>query len=266
MSDPQYWASMKGAGLFIYLFLFIIFAGVGIFIFLYDRISVWHIWNSSIWLKLKIPLIVIGVIGLFASIIAFARYEGRLELQAVREYADAQGWHFTHDDPERLTAQIANIWWDLKYTLHYVRTVETGARRLYLFDCSYKHKEAVGRSSDSKGTACLVQSERFIFIKAPVEIIMRDWSEVMQSDKLDMGDSPFAQKFLVLSKNPASARKTVNESIQAIMLEHLKKPLHNPVRIDIAPGGAIVLTDRTFDHDRLQDLLDLARQIEAAVE
>ena len=88
----------------------------------------------------------------------------------------------------------------------------------------------------------------------------------MVSDKLDMGDSPFAQNFLVLSKNQAAARKTVNESIQAIMLEHLKKPLHNPVGVFIAPGGAIVLTDRTFDHERLQDIIDLARQIEAAVE
>jgi hypothetical protein len=266
MSDPQYWSSMKGAGVFIWLFLFCLFLGLTIFIYLYDRISVWDIWNSPLWLKIKIPLIVIGVIGFLTSIIAFARYEGRLELQKVREYADAQGWTFTPDDPEGLSAQIANIWWDLKYNLYYVRTVETGSRRIYLFDCSYKHKEAAGRSSDARGTACLVQSERFIFTKAPVKIVTRDWTEVMVSDKLDMGDSPFAQKFLVLSKNQAAARKTVTESIQAIMLEHLKKPLHNPVGVFIAPGGAIVLTDRTFDHERLQDIIDLARQIEAAVE
>ena len=266
MSDPQYWASLKGTGVFIYLFLFCLFLGLAIFVYLYDRISVWHIWNSPIWLNLKVPLIITGVIGLLAGIIAFARYEGRMELQAVREYADAQGWPFTHDDPERLTAQIANIWWDLKYDLYYVRTVETGARRIYLFDCSYKHKDASPRSSHSYGTACLVQSERFIFIKAPVEIVTRDWTEVMASDKLDMGESPFAQNFLVLSKNPASARKTVNESLQAILLEHLKKPIHNPVAVTIATGGAIVLTDRTFEHERLQDLVDLARQIEAAAE
>lgn len=266
MSDPQYWASLKGAGIFIYLFLFGIFLCLAVFIYLYDRISVWQVWNSVIWLKLKVPLIIICVVGFLSGIIAFARYEGRLELQKVREYADAQGWRFTQDDPEGLTAQIANIWRDLKYDLHYVRTVETGRRRLYLFDCSYKHKDYSGRSSPSRGTACLVQSERFLFIKAPVEIVTRDWTETMISDKLDMGDSSFAQKFLVLSKNPASARKAVNESLQAIMLEHLGKPLHNPVAVTIAPGGAIVLTDRTFEHDRLQDLIALARQIEAAVE
>jgi hypothetical protein len=98
-----------------------------------------------------------------------------------------------------------------------------------------------------------------------VEIVTRDWTEVMQSDKVDMGESPFAEKFLVLSKEPGPARGIVNESIQAIMLEHLKKPLYNPVGMSLGQGGAIVLTGKTFEHECLQDIIDLARQIEAAV-
>jgi len=57
MGDSQYWASLRGAGWFIFLFLFCLFLGVAVFAFLYDRISTLDIWNSPIWLKLKTPLI-----------------------------------------------------------------------------------------------------------------------------------------------------------------------------------------------------------------
>jgi hypothetical protein len=266
MSDSQYWTSLWGVGIVIFLAFFIMFLGVGIFGILYDRISVWHIWNSPIWLTLKIPLIVIGVIGFIAGVISFARYQGQKELKAAREYSQSQGWGFSRDDTQGLKARIADIWCDFKFNLYYIRTVETGKRQLYLFDCSYKHKEASSRSHDSYGTACVVQSDRFRSVTVPVEIVTRDWTEVMISDKVEMGQSLFAEKFVVLSKNPGPAREIVNVSIQAIMLDHLKKPLYNPVGVSLGPGGAIVLTDRTLEHERLQDLLDLARQIEAAVE
>jgi len=99
-----------------------------------------------------------------------------------------------------------------------------------------------------------------------VEITTRDWTEAMISDKVDMGQSPFAQKFLVLSRDPAAAKEIINQSIQSILLEHAQNPLCNPVSITIGPGGAVVLTGSTLEHERLQNLIDLARRIESAVE
>ena len=116
------------------------------------------------------------------------------------------------------------------------------------------------------GTACLIESNRFHSGGVPVVIAGRDWTEVMQSDKVDMGESLFARKFLVLSKDPVPAKKIVNHSIQAIMLNHLEKPVINPVSVYIGPGGAVVLTGRTSEHERLQNLISLARGIEAIVE
>ena len=266
MSDSQYWASLWGLGIVIFLCLFLMFLGVGVFGTLYDRISVWPIWNSHFWVKFKIPLIIIGVIGFIAGVLALARYQSQKELKAAQEYAQAQGWSFSRYDTQGFKERVAGIWWNFNFDLQYIRTVETGQRSLYLFDCSYKHKEATARTSYSDGTACLVQSDRFRSVTVPLEIVTRDWTEVMISDKVDMGQSPFAEKFLVLSKDPGPAREIVNASIQAIMLEHLKKPLYNPVGVSLGPGGAIVLADRTFEHDLLQDLLDLARLLESAVE
>ncbi len=265
MSGSQYWTSLWGVGLIIFLFFFILFLGLAFFTFLYDRISVFEIWNSPVWLKMKVPLIIICVTGFLAALITYIRYEGRKELQAAREYAQDQGWSFSLKDTQGLKARVTEILWDLNFEMYNIRTVETGQRNLYLFDCSYKHREASARMRDSHGTACLIQSNRFHSRGAPLDIAGRDWTEVMQSDKVDMGESLFSQKFLVLSKYPAMAKEIVNKSIQSVMLDHSKKPLYNPVCISIGPGGAVVLTGRTLEHERLQDLIALARRIEAVV-
>jgi hypothetical protein len=243
MSDPQYWASLRGLGLAIALFILIIFLIVKTGGFLYPRISVWEIWSAPFWVKYKIPLIVIGIIGFIASVIAIARYEARVELRAVQEYAQAQGWGFARFDSQGLKQRIDSIWWDLNFNPYYISTVETGQRSLYLFQCSYKRKQASGRTSNYYATACLVHSDRFRSVTVPVEIVPRDWTEVITSDKVDMGDSPFTGKFLVLSENPGRAREIVNESIQSILLEHDKKPLSNPVKVAVGPAGAALMIE-----------------------
>ena len=152
------------------------------------------------------------------------------------------------------------------FELRNIRTIETGNRNLYLFDFSYLFKKDIDPDGYSYGTACLIVSDRFKSGDEFVNICRRDWTEVMISDKVDMGESLFAQKFLVLSKNPFKAKEIVNYSIQEIMFNHLKKPLINPVSVYISPGGATVLTGRTEKPERLHDLIDLARRIEAAME
>ena len=216
-------------------------------------------------IKLKVPLIIIAVIAFLAGVIALARNQEQKELQAAQEYAQAQGWGFSRNDTQGLKTRAEEILWDLRnIDLYYIRTVETGQRSLYLFDCSYNHEKETASRSYSHGVACLIQSERFSPAIVPVDIVGRDWTEVMIPDKVDMGQSPFAEKFLVLSKNPAAAQQTVSPAIQAIMLEHLQKPLHNPVSVSLGPGGAVVLTGRTDEPERLQELIDLARRIESA--
>jgi hypothetical protein len=265
MSDSGYWTSLFITVLVLAAAFFCLFLGASFFVFLYDRISVFELWNSPVWLKLKVPFIIIAVIAFLAGVILLARYQGQKELKAAQEYARAQGWGFSRNDTQGLKNRAAEILWDLRnIDLHYIRTVETGQRSLHLFDCSYKHEKETASRSYSHGVACLIQSERFSPATVPVDIVGRDWTEVMIPDKVDMGQSPFAEKFLVLSKNPAAAQQTVSPAIQAIMLEHLQKPLCNPVCVSLGPGGAVVLADRTDEPERLQELIDLARRIESA--
>ncbi len=265
MNHPEYWTSFWGLGLIIVLFLLISVLGMAVFTVFYDRISVFEIWNSPLWLKMKIPLIILCVIGSLIALIGYWRSEGLKDLQAAREYAQDQGWSFSQNDTQGLKTRVAEILWDLDFDLSNIRTVETGKLNLYLFDFRYIHQKAID-TDYAYGTACLIESNRFPSGGVSVDISWRDWTEVMQSDKVDMGESPFAQKFLVLSKDPVPAKEIVNSSIQAIMLNHLEKPLYNPVSVYIGPGGAVVQTGGTIEHERLQDLIDLARRIEAVVE
>ncbi len=266
MSDSQYWTSLWVIILFIFLFYLIAVFGQAVFAFLYNRISTFEIWNSPVWLKIKVPLIVLCVIGFLATLIVFIHYERRKELQTARKYAYDQGWSFSQSFTQELKTKVEKILWDIEdFDFYYISTIETGKRNLYLFDCSYLYRKSVD-TDVVYGTACLIESNRFHPKDGSVNIGRRDWTEVMQSDKIDMDKSLFARKFLVLSKDSVSAKEIVNSSIQAVMLNHLEKPLINPVSVYIGPGGAVVLTARTLEHERLQDIIDLAMRIEAVVE
>ena len=61
-----------------------------------------------------------------------------------------------------------------------------------------------------------------------MEIDARDWTEVMISDKVDLGDSLFTENFHVQSNDSDSAKRVVNEAIQATLIEHMSKPLAKP--------------------------------------
>jgi hypothetical protein len=263
MGNSEYWTSLWVAGLIIVLCFFGLALGAQVFVFLAERISTFDIWNSPIWLRFKIPIIVVGVICFLAAVIAYSRYGERKEMKIAEDYAQTQGWGFSRDDTEGLTAKISELLPDCKFNLRHIRTVETGRRNLVLFDCSYRNRDSNSKN-DSRGTACLVQSDRFRSIATPVEIAGRDWTEVMLSDKVDMGSSPFAEQFLVQSKDSGSARRVISESIQAILLEHVGKPHSSPASVIIGPGGAVVLTRQTDQPELLQDVLDLARKLESA--
>jgi len=115
-------------------------------------------------------------------------------------------------------------------------------------------------------SVCLIESSRFRSVGSRVEIIARTWTdEKLLPGQVDLGDSKFARNFLVLSKDAASARQILNESLQAVLLAHLRKPLYNPVQIALGTGRAALLTGYIAEPERWHDLVDLGRQIESAV-
>lgn len=85
---------------------------------------------------------------------------------------------------------------------------------------------------------------------------------LMTWDEIAMENTLFAEKYLVMSEDPAMAREIVNESVQSILLDYIGKPGYTPASIIIGPGGAVGMTQKDLKHERLQDLIDLARRVE----
>jgi hypothetical protein len=266
MGAAHYWTSLWRLVIFIGLAFFCLFLVITVINLLYDRMSTYDIWNSPVWLKCKTPLIILGVVCFLAVLLAYISFDNRRQRQAIERYAHSQGWGFAVDAADDVKSAVEKILYDLDIRMQYVRTVENGERAIYLFDCSYKQKKAGARVNDSYGTACMVQSKRFSGVAVSLEIIERDWTEVMISEKVDMGATPFAEDFLVLSKDPVSAQIIVNESVKCVLLEHQQSELYNPVSVTIGPGGVVVMTGRTSEPERLHDLIKIALRIEAAME
>lgn len=266
MSDSHYWTSLWAVLLFIFLAICCFAAIAAVFSYVYDRLHVLPIWNSPLWLRYKTTVIVVGVILCLAALIAFIYHQGQREVQAAREYAEAQSWGFAKDVPQDLSDRVREIVSDLDIDLHYARTVENRNRQIWLFDCQYRNKSASGRQSYSYGIACLVQSSRFQPIKGSVSIELRDWSEVMTSDKVDMGKTSFAEKFIVLSQDATTARQVVNDSLQAVMLQYLEDEDSGRLSVTLGTRGAVLLTGRVTDQTELQNLLKWARSIEEAAD
>ena len=140
MSDPSYWVSLRQAGLFIYLALFCLFLGIAVFLFFFDRLVDLPLWNSAVWLRLRVPVIAFGVIAFFVALLTYIHNEGRQELEAARAYAQSTGWAFSFQDTEGLHERMQGVLSEYRVDLNRIRTVETGERQVYLFDCSYRHE------------------------------------------------------------------------------------------------------------------------------
>ncbi|MFH1625040.1 MAG: hypothetical protein ABID54_07770 [Pseudomonadota bacterium] len=80
-----------------------------------------------------------------------------------------------------------------------------------------------------------------------------------------MRDSEFARSFIVTSKDPPSAKKTVNESLQAVLLESTRGSL-DYIEINIGPGGGVIIAWTYRPSEEWLALVYLAHRIESAFE
>ena len=265
MGNSHYWTSLWVVVLFICLGVICIFGFAAVMSFFYERLNGLGLWQSPFWVRYKTPIIVGCVILGIAALIAFIHYQGVREEKAAREYAEEQGWGFAKDVPQELSDRVEEIVSYLDIRLHFMRLVENRNRHIWIFDCQYTSKNA-GRKSDQFGTVCLVQSHRFHPIPVPVAIDLRDWTEIMGSDKVDMGKTPFTEKFIVTASDAAVARDTVNDSLQAVMLQYLADEDSGRLSVTLGNRGAVLMTGRITDQTELQNLLKWARSIEEAAD
>ena len=257
---------MKG----LFVILFMLFLALAAFQFLAERISSLQIWKSPLFLKWKTPLIV-GVIGSLVILVAWMRASNIKRLQDIQDYARNNGWTFSLQDTEGLKERIEHVFYDRLFEPSCIFTVETGDRTISLFDCWHKHCKAMANVREHRATGCLIESARFNRRSNRIiePLVISEYlviNETLVEQEVRLDDSPSSRQFVVHSMAPASARQALNPAIQSLILKFNENSPNVSLQVAIGPAGAVVLTEETLEHDRWQQLIQLARDIESAVE
>ncbi|MFH2054284.1 MAG: hypothetical protein ABIK96_17665 [bacterium] len=218
------------------------------------------------WAKIKILLIVLGVIAFVVVTFSLSAWMSRRQEAAAEAFARARGWGFAAQDELGLEARFAPALWGLRnYDLYNIRIVEQGARSIYLCDVRYKFREEAAGRPYSNGVVCLIESDRFTEVKAQLDIIGRGFLEFMISDRVELVDSPYADRYQLQSLDPDGARATATPEVLAALAEYESRATATPAVVSLAPGQAAVLAGSTGGARALDDLVDLALRMERAV-
>jgi hypothetical protein len=90
---------------------------------------------------------------------------------------------------------------------------------------------------------------------------------VLLSRQVDMGDSEFAQGYIVSAREPAEAHKVINESMKAMLVEYRNSPdFHGNFEIMLGPGGVVILRFAQILPEEWLSLLELARHLESTMQ
>jgi hypothetical protein len=249
------------------LFIFLVAAVIG---FVGERMGQFSIWKTQTWLTVRIPVIVITVIvGLTLLVVIASRISKKHE-KAEKQFAQSQGWTYTESyrDPQGRTRELAGKLYKIcpekEIKLNNSMAVESGKRNIFLFSCWHRVRD--WGPKEHLGFACLIESDRFGWVDSQLDISGRgSLDSLLLSYQVDMGDTEFARSFIVTSKNATTAKRVLDESVQAILLESRRGSLDYD-EINIGPGGAVILTGDNRPFEEYLALVELARRIESAFE
>ena len=201
--------------------------------------------------------------GVFIGALFLAYRYAKEHRKVMEDLAAGQGWAFsrTRTDMQGLAGKLNALLSDLKCSLTYLMTVETGPRSLVLADGNYTWH--AGSNRPQFASFCLLESPGLKAASAHVEICARNRiDQLLLGDQVDMGLSSFAEEFIVQSKDSEAAWKLIDPAMQQVFLDHMAKPLYNPVQVTVDPGGIVLLTGSVNQPERWLDLVEFARQIE----
>jgi hypothetical protein len=160
-------------------------------------------------------------LAIAVAVILLARWQGRREAEARREFAGLHGWDMPAETPAEVTEALALLAPAEVRVASGLTVVERPPRSLYLFSFSWRTR---GSRSDLTGTACLARhggprAESPISITRRVPLV-----EKMTSGKLDVGSSDFRAMWIVTGEQPGVAAELVNDAVQRAFLEHDRGP------------------------------------------
>ena len=215
-------------------------------------------------MQMETVLIIAAVVGVFVIAVIFAVRSNNKRASMIEDFARKRGGSYSRTDTQGLSKKIDAFFPDETFRLDNIVTVETGNRTVIFFDSEYHYRER--RRGGSFATGCLIESNRFRTAGASMEIVARNWvNAATVADQVELGSAAFSRDYIVVSKDRVSASKTLTAALQEVLAAHRQSPLFNPVRIGLGANGAVLLTGLNAEPERWQDLVDLARKIEASL-
>ena len=162
-----------------------------------------------------------GFLAVAVVFILVARWQGRREAAARREFAARHGWEMPAEAPAEVTETLALFAPVEVRVVSGLTVIERPPRSMYLFSFSSRTR---GQRSDFTGTACLARHEgpradTAVSISRRVPVV-----EKMVPDKLDVGSSDFRAMWIVTGEQPGVAAELVNDAVQRVFLEHDRGP------------------------------------------
>ncbi len=257
---------------FLLIAMLVLSIGSAVVGFLAEHFSNLSIWNSQTWKTWKIPLIVFIVVICF-TLLLFVNYQtGKKAVREEREFALNHGWAYCdmHNDTDGIITKIKGILKkvapDKEFDVRTVVAVKEGKENIYLIKCYYNQRE--GGKESHRGTACLIESERFPGIDSQVNIVVRSVLDAALLTEQVKTDNPdFDKAFILWSEDAGVARRVVGESLQTTLLEQKNIPSPDMTSLEIifGHGGALILLWAWVLPEEWPPLIDMARRLESAL-
>jgi len=78
-------------------------------------------------------------------------------------------------------------------------------------------------------------------VETPLEIIDRSFVEFMVYNRVELEDSPYADTFLLIPKDPVGARAEADDVLLKVLADYESREGSTPAAVSLAPGGAALL-------------------------
>jgi hypothetical protein len=212
-------------------------------------------------------IMVLCVIALFAGgIVCLVRDRTKRTAQ-MRNFADSHRWSFSPEDKDKSGDRLETFFLGQIFSAFKIVTIENSdGRTLRVFDT--RHFYFNRSKSDQLRTGCIIGSPRFEDNGAGdgVGIFYRYGTESLwAADQFDMGSGEFSKDFVVAAKNQSAARNLVTPALQALLLRFRQTPYAISLTVGINSTGAVALIGRSASPESMLDLIELCRNIEAAL-
>jgi hypothetical protein len=225
-------------------------------------------WNSDMWNTYKIPIIIVAIVALIASVLVLLRRADNAHAEKVEAHAKTNGWKYSRQDDRDLDKLLDTVFPEQGFFVHNLREVQPKAPQVILFDS--RLRDPVNAKKDISSTGCLVELARNETGRPMTEIVsIGVYGRIFSSNVVELRDEAFEKEFTVGCRDSITANRLVTPEVRRLLLEDVRRNSSETIRVVISSGHVLLLSGTTYlveDGGRLNALVEMTKAIASAVE